>query len=1057
MIDRIKTTLLAGSMLAGLVVLPSAALAQTASPTNTPTDPSVTDSPTASQPTTPAELGSQNDASTGAVTGPSQTTPAPQPGQTSSGGSVEGIVVTGSRIRRTTEFNSPDPIQVITAEQATLQGFADTGALLQNSSIASGSFQTNTTLTGFVNTGGPGAKTISLRGLGDNRTLVLLNGKRLGPAGTRGQVGQVDLNTIPESSIDHIDILKDGASSLYGSDAVAGVVNIITKNKTNGGSIQIYGNTPVDGAGETYKISGEWGHRFGDRGFINLGAEYFRQEPLRRRDRENTNCAEDYLFTPDQSARIDFTTPYANNGHLYKCYNIVNNTIDVNQLNANGSATALGRFQYLQPGVSYPTAAQGNNVPAALAGIFARQARNGYPLTFPYANYDTGLFGRATVLSPQTNYSLNANGGFNITPDVEAYGEFLFNRRESNQSGVRQYFPALGLAFRTNPNNIFAGTNYYAVQPIIPAQSDTSQTVDYFRGVGGIRGKFSNLGYLDRFNFDVYGAYSKSDATYSQDIIYNDRSNAITRGTACNQALITISGTGGECATIPNGIPLLSPRVLAGQFTDAERAFLFGREGGSTVYDQYLVEASINGDLFNLPAGPVGFAGGVDYRHDSIDDNPDRDIALNNLYGQTSAGRTKGTDAVKEAFGELEIPLLKNLPGFQSFTLTTSGRYTDYDSYGGGFTYKHGLNWQIIPDIRVRATYGTSFRAPALYEQYLANQTGFLAQSQIDPCYNFGSANGLNPLIPQRCAALGIAPDYNGVINGAGGSSALISTGGGRGILTAETSLAKTAGIIFTPQFIKPVVDLNVAVDYFDLAVRGEVAQFGAGNIITQCLTSPNYPNDPFCTLFTRDPVTHNILTVKNNYVNVASQRVRGIDLTIRATKDFGQYGKLTANSALTWTLGDKTALIGGAPVQDLNGTTYANRGPDFTGTANLIYDIGDWTIFYGARIYGKGSDTELDGGDVFPNARYANIPNGITSQSTYYKQYVEFTVFHDISVRKRFVSLGLDAELGVQNITGEYPPSYSTGQGFRVGVSATPGPYDLAGRRVFATVTKKF
>lgn len=162
---------------------------------------------------------------------------------------AEVVTVTGSRIKRSA-FTSPSPVQVITSEQKSLEGIMDTADILQGSTIAAGTQQINNQLTGFVAEGGPGVNTVSLRGLGATRTLILLNGRRLSPAGTRGQVGAVDLNTLPESMIERIEILKDGGSSVYGSDAVAGVVNVITLSDVDGGQIQTGVNLPFDSGGE---------------------------------------------------------------------------------------------------------------------------------------------------------------------------------------------------------------------------------------------------------------------------------------------------------------------------------------------------------------------------------------------------------------------------------------------------------------------------------------------------------------------------------------------------------------------------------------------------------------------------------------------------------------------------------------------------------------------------------------------------------------------------------------------------------------------------------------
>ena len=171
----------------------------------------------------------------------------------------ETIVVTGSRIRQP-EFSSPDPVSLIDPVTAIRAGKLDTSEMLQSSSIAAGSTQiTSTISSNFVTNGGQGAQTIDLRGLGPNRTLVLLNGRRAGPAGTRGGVSSFDLNVLPQSIVKRVDILKTGASSVYGSDAIAGVVNLITKTDTNG--LELSGNVsvPTQSGGEQYRISALWG------------------------------------------------------------------------------------------------------------------------------------------------------------------------------------------------------------------------------------------------------------------------------------------------------------------------------------------------------------------------------------------------------------------------------------------------------------------------------------------------------------------------------------------------------------------------------------------------------------------------------------------------------------------------------------------------------------------------------------------------------------------------------------------------------------------------------
>ena len=975
---------------------------------------------------------------------------------------VETVVVTGSRIRRD-EFSSSAPVQVITGEQATLEGLVDTAELLQQSTIASGSFQLNNQLTGFVTEGGGNINSVSLRGLGAQRTLVLLNGRRVGPAGTRGQVQAVDLNVIPQSMIERVEILKDGASSIYGSDAIAGVINIITRTNLDGIEASAYINRSFDGGGDIQRYNIGWGTTF-DRGYIQAGFDYYRQDALTRGEREDTACAADYLFSPYTGNRMDHLDQVTGQP---QCYNIF-----AQALRANPGPGTMDLI-YMNPGYNYVNA--GNN--STVAGM-ARQARAGYPATFTYYRGEHPFFDRATVLSPVDRYTFTANGGFDLTPNIELYGEFLYNRRQSEQDGVRQFFPTVATSIpgaqRPDTGTPFVGST---ILPIIPSTSDNDQVIDYYRGVVGLRGTFGNAGFLSSWDWDIYGQVARSEGEYHTDSYYADRVaavtgmtvsgavNALAAGNPCYTGPAITNVSGYNCATLlgaqPGGIPWTSRRVLEGNFTQAERDFLIFQQDGSTTYDHRYIEGSMAGDLFELPAGMVGAAIGFQLRSEEIDDIPDPMAQAANLWGQTAAGRTTGSDTVREVFGEFEIPLIRGFTGIDELTLNLSGRYSDYDSYGSSDTYKVGLNWQITPAWRLRATTGTSFRAPALYELYLANQTSFLGQTAIDPCLQWEDSS--NPFIVANCSADGIPIDYTA----AGTSSATIITGGGLGVLEPETAEARTFGVIWTPAFI----DFSIAVDYFEIDVENEVRTFGAGNIVGSCYRSDTFPADPFCTLFQRNgsarpPQTtlptagpNAIQYVNNSYVNVASQTNRGIDLTVRYGHEFG-FGDLTIDGQFTWQLEDRTTLFGASLPEDTNGDT---NEPDFTGQVNIRFDRGDWTAFWGIDLMAKASDTEDFGGDVFAFSRYADIPGGVLSTNcatntppnycVYYKQYTEFQAYHDFSLRYRMDDWTFQA--GVQNVFDERPPAQSNGQ-FRIGTAAL-NQYDMVGRRAFLQISRRF
>lgn len=945
---------------------------------------------------------------------------------------VEELVVTGSRIRRN-EFTSSSPIQLITSEQSTLEGLVDTAEIIQSSSVASGSFQANSLLGGYVINGGTNVNTVSLRGLGAERTLVLVNGRRLPPSGSSGTVGPTDLNVIPSTIIDRIEILKDGASSIYGSDAVAGVVNYITKKSTDGIELDVFGRMPFESGGETFQLAATWGKVF-ERGYLSASASYYDQKSLKVKERDFTACASDYYVDSTTGGRADYIDPSTGK---YKCYNALNNVWQAN--NVYG-----GFFQYdptladAPPG-GYPNGALGLR---SFLPDWVRSARGGQYDTFAYANYSSPIYDNSDILSPIKRYSLFVNGGFDLTPNVEVYGEFLFNRRDDSVTSY-QYLAEFVSPF--NPNNtvgiplfnaaVSAGLadlpNGYA-RPWILLPYNFEQTVDYTRAVGGARGTFGGAGFLSGWDWDAYLMAGRSDADYTQDFIYQDRVFATTDDPACTNTPFGGNISDFNCSAVPGGIPWFTPQVMSGNLTADQMAFLRGRETGKTTYDQIMFEASITGDLFTLPAGPIGAAFGVAWRKDRLKDTPGFNARNQNYWGYTTSGITKGDDSVREAYAEFEVPIVRGVPGVESLTASLSGRFTDYESYGSGTTYKLGLNWQITPAWRVRATRGTSFRAPALFELYLADQTGFTQSS--DPCVNWALSSSAN--IRANCASQGIPDNYTG-----SGSTLLTSSGGGIGRLKAETSEATTVGLIWTPSFI----NLNIAIDYFDIEVSDEVARFGAGNIMTGCYRADpaDFPSD-YCTLIDRDltpgsPTLYDIELIRDNYLNINSQINRGIDLTTRYEHEF-TFGSFVWDTQFTWQTKDVVQLLTG-DYSDNNGST---TEPDFTGASNLRFERGDWTVNWAVDFIGKASDSELQD-DFLDTAQYANI--------VLVKQHTEFMAYHSLSVRKEWDDFSL--MIGLSNVFDEDPPAQSAGQ-FRIGTAAL-NMYDLRGRRGFVNFTKRW
>jgi iron complex outermembrane receptor protein len=946
------------------------------------------------------------------------------------------VLITGSRIARDA-FTSTAPIQVITSEQSTLEGLVDTSEMIQGSSIAQGSLQLNNQFGGFVVEGGPGINSISLRGLGAQRSLILLNGQRPGPAGVRGQVAAFDLQVVPDSIISRGEILKDGASSVYGSDAIAGVVNIITRTSVDSPELNVQYNATEGGGGNTFQINGAMGFEvFG--GNVMLAAEYEIRDPLEFGDRSYLACSQDLAYDATTGQRIDRIDASILKGTaLANCPgNIYFNTViaGANRYVPSPDGVTIGPIAGYRPRTNRTfdcnTGVAGTQRPPNCGGTLpAAYAANGFNAYYEDVLNDQRFLESDAIagvdrlsLYGRADFQLDMLGGIDWTTEV------LFNRREYESERVRQFFPNIAPNVAYDVPGTFggAGDSLFPTAIVLPVTiwpSNNQVDVDYLHIGTGFNGDFV----LPGWTWSLHAGFSSSDGEY--------RGNQIQIETAGDWNFARPSD--GLYAG-PNYNPF-SAAFLSGNYSDAVYDLLTANSVGNTTYDQTLVQGVISGDLFELPAGPLGVAVGGEWRTFEIDDTPDPRASNGEFWGTTSAGRTTGEDTVSEVFVEANVPLLRGLPFIEELTVDGSARAFEYDSYGSDSVWKAGLNWQVVPSVRVRGTTGTSYRAPALYELFLANQTGFLGQLAIDPCDQWDTST--NPNIVANCGAAGIPAGYN-----ATGSSALIVTGGGAGVLEAESSEAKTLGLIWTPDFI----DFSLAIDYFDVAIENQVSQLGAGAILGGCYGSPVFPN-AFCSLFTRAPNTdplrpNQIIQVNDSYINVNSQTTAGIDITARYEHEF-DFGNLVIDLSATHTTEDVVnlfdpSLASGFDTSDFNGSL---GDPEWVGDASIQLRQGDWTYSWFVDYVGEMDHT--------PFAAELAAYNGLNIRRI---NTTDAWFSHDVSVRYRgdnFVVTG-----GVTNAFNAPPPVVTSGVSSRFGnTPAFASQYDLRGRTFFLRLGYEF
>ncbi|MCC7462211.1 MAG: TonB-dependent receptor [Gammaproteobacteria bacterium] len=960
---------------------------------------------------------------------------------------LETVIVTGSHIRKD-QFTSAAPIQVIRRDESVLAGLVTSTEILQGSTVSGGGQQINNYFGGYVTDGGPGANTLSLRGLGAVRTLVLLNGRRLAPAGTRGSVGTADLNVLPSAIVDRYEILKDGASSIYGSDAVAGVVNIITRKGINDFTVEGQRVQTFEGGGNQTRISFVGGRTW-DRFDLSGSIEVFDRMNLAVGQRDWAKCSTAEFFDPVSGDRAPGTMLDPTTGAPI-CFPISALT------GTNGIArNYIVSPQYVfDPDIGDWVFIGNRWTPdASVAGPLPGWRNVDSAVRRP--GFDPRML-NDSLISPTRNITAFLNGSYDLGRfgNAEAYFELLLARRDSKQIGSRQ----LSLDYQLDgdfnnhpfvPAEIYNGGGGVGFNPfgdLIIARAlmfwgnDTAhQTGNFGRFVAGLRG---DLPFLGDWGYDAYAMAGRSDASYTfesflADRIYDSLYVTEVDPAATTDPTRTAGGFTYTCqvnvATPGTGCvpaPLLNAAFLAGTVDEAYRNYVWQPVTGHTTFDEMIFSAIADGSLFSLPHGKVRGAVGVEYRTDKFTDRPSEDSISDNLYNFTSAGITHGKDAVREVFAEIEAPLVRGQPLARDLTLNVSARYTDFNSYGSDETFKLGLNYEPFTWLKLRGTTGTSYRAPTIFEQYLAPTSGFLS-GQSDPCYDYGNELPPGSTRYQNCASEGLPPDWlasSGVqVNSAGGAA----TG-----LSSENSRADTIGIVFQPTLSARVGGLALAIDWWRIKVTNEVAQLGAGILLQLCYDDPQFrAGGGYCAFSSRD--VNNDLLVNDNYVNIATQYVGGLDYNLRYTRDIG-LGELTVDLRATRYQRQDYRLLPADPLDRLNGTLTA---PQWIGDADVKYEWKDWTFYYYLAYVDSMDSNEYVGVDPSVDPYDFKVSAYLTQNMS-----VRYASKNEWSVT-----------LGVRNFTNAKPKTVSAGAYNRVGNSILYSGYDYLGASAVLTLIKNF
>jgi outer membrane receptor protein involved in Fe transport len=1038
---------------------------------------------------TPAPVDSTPEATAESEAVPPSSTPTNAEGQSEDKGA---IVITGSRIRRD-NFNTPQNVDIFTRNDNVLAGAVNTGETLQSATVTSGTAQISGSFLGFVSEGGQAANTVGLRGLGSNRTLVLLNGRRLAPAGVGNQLVAADLNVLPTSVVQRIEVLREGASSIYGSDAIAGVINVITDTSLNGITVDGFANHPLAGSGDTLRASITAGKTF-DRGHIMASFEVRKFQGLRVSDRDDYRCPRDlFSIGGEEVGQIDPST-----GQL-RCFPFQFDSLGI----ASGYGISYGLRRAQSGAVGFAFTGR-----ATFPGYDTGQPTIGAPVVVNDNNLrpppsQAQLDGH--IVSPVKTYTAYANGSYElgVLGDSEIYGEALFTRRQSHQDfptqlnfsgGLNPGVQLYGGSFEGIPcGDLFgqdycspffpdawdaAGVNYFTPFIIPNKQSFQKQKVDFFRGNVGLRG---NLGIGDW----QYDGNLQMSRTRSRENVWNPTTTALSNalmaveapdGTPSDFIITGLPGQAGAgigytCASNVTGgaynggecVPLnfYDPQILLnGRIPNNVYNYIYQNNINKTSFDQDTFEFVVNGTLFSMPGGDVKAALGVLHRRDHIKDVPSDAALAGELYNRASAGITQGTDKVNEAFGELNIPIFRDRPFFQTLEVDLSGRYTHYRSYGSDFTYHVNAQWAPVREIRFRGNYGTNFRAPNLYEQFVADQTGFYPPS-TDPCSSFATNFVPGTARYDNClAALSPILGNAGALAYVSSAGPEVTTRGGAENLKSEHAKTWGIGAVFTAP--RRFADFSLAIDYWNINVKDEVSLLGS-TILPLCYDADDFPNNAYCDLIgprvSEGSHLGALTTLDNPYINVASQQASGIDFDARLAARF-LGGRFQTQFQATRNLHQKLELFKGNGAFDYNGTLgYPGfgAGPKWVGSLDTRFTTAnDITFRWGIKYIGKQSALKLVRDDLNPDGTFPTAIGNINFDLVA-EPYWE----HGASVQWNWRNVG-QFTVGIRNVFNEKPPTISgfpisSGQYFRIGNYFGGGDYDYFGRSLFVNVTRTF
>lgn len=831
---------------------------------------------------------------------------------------VERINVVGSRIKKLT-FESASPITVVSSETLMSTGLTNLAdALAELPQLGIGTNLGNST---------NGTTSANLRGAGAKRTLTLIDGKRAVASTISGTT--VDLSTIPIGMVDQVEILTGGASAVYGSDALSGVINIKLKKNIEGIKLSANATFPELGAGKTQQFSISAGGSFDEgRGRISAGFNFSNSDPILQTDRDFVS-GEGYISTvsnpengdssdgiPDVLIVRDIKTgPYPSTGGL-RTWNYATSQYDNYYLNDAGDFVINDRTFY---------------------GYYTE----GGP------GFNFGEYG-FQVQSAQEALSAMINLDYDISDDVEFYSSVHLSKTDSESLGQPTYTEAAVYVSVDNPTlpasvrdwmidngkSNLSGSNYdYVLRTFEDfGRQNTLIARDLLSASFGLKGMFYD------WDWDVSFQHGRSSMTMrGQHQIYKDRlamafdavedadGNAVCRATIDPDQVVRDKAKG--CL----------PLAIFGHNTDqAAIDWVTTTSQMTNSNEQTIISGYVSGSLFDLPSGPLNIVLGSEYREEIIEQEPDSATYNGNIVlGGLSARIQPVSLDVTEIFTEIDVPVMDNL------SLNGSYRYSDYSSIGGVSAWGLGIDYQVIEDLKFRASASESVRAPSVYD---LNNPGSLTFASVDDlCHTKYVGNGDNPEVRKaNCIQEVGSTDWQDPRLTETKSIRL----GGNPNLVPEDAETLTAGVVITPTMIE---NLNISIDWWKIELTNEITQLSASQILEQCYDTPGLDSDA-CKAITRRDSDKAIEEIKGGTVNLGFANYEGIDYELEYKIDSSELfdsikGEFNVSLLVNQWLQINQTTDPADPEETYTNYKGGTYYPDYRASLTLGYQAEDWHV----------------------------------------------------------------------------------------------------------------